>query len=353
MNAFYDIHGLRVRLTGLADAAVPDINGKLHAFTASDDGGAADIEVAIGDFKPNLEGCLALDRRYWARPGYFYLEESDKGLSWRAEIVGLDRDSGATLRVRFAHGPRNRYRMPWCLFPDLVAHLYVLWPLLECELAARGLYLVHAGGVEKNGRATLIAGRGGVNKTAIVAELVRRGWRPMGDDFVLLQRTPAGTTRVRALPTSPRWFEFQLRHMQDEDLSVIDKLRLLRFLYRKKTVGVEFSREADLGKLVLVDQVEGCVAPQAAPLDNRTAAEMLHLNCRMERTAYVGYGTIIGRFLEGHRYVVPESTYGHEWDGLGEALAGLVGGARALRVASPARYMSAVTDMVEEGAAFV
>jgi hypothetical protein len=347
MNAFYDIHGLRVRLTGLADAAVPDINGKLHAFTASDDGAAADIEVAIGDFKPNLEGCLALDRRYWARPGYFYLEERDKGLSWRAEIVGLDRDPGTALRVRFAHGPRNRYRMPWGLFPDLVAHLYVLWPLLECELAARGLYLVHAGGVEKNGRATLIAGRGGVNKTAIVAELVRRGWRPLGDDFVLLGADGKGGARVLAMPTSPRWFEFQLRHMQDEDLSLVDKVRLFCFLYRKHGATIEFGREARLEKLVLVDQVEDCREPAAEPMTPAVAADRLALNCRMERIAYVGHGTIIGRFLDAYRYVVPESPYGRAWDGLEEALAGMTGGVRHSRMAAPRRYDRRLADAVE------
>jgi hypothetical protein len=347
MNALYDICGLRIRATGLADAAIPDINTKLHWFETPDDGRPADVELAIGDFQPDRAGCLALDRRYWARPGRLYLEESDKGLSWRAEITGLDRDPGETLRIRFAHGPKNHRRIPWRLFPDLIAHLYVLWPVLECELAARGLYLVHAGGVEREGRALVIAGRGGVNKTAMVADLVRRGWRPMGDDFVLLQRTPAGTTRVRALPTSPRWFEFQLRHMRDEDLSLIDKLRLLRFLYHKRGVGVEFSREADLGRLVLVDQVEGCTSPAAAPVAHVTAAEMLHLNCRMERTSYVGYGTIIGRFLEAYSYVVPESAYGREWDGLSDALAGLVTGVPARRIVTPARYDPGVTDLVE------
>ena len=347
MNALCDIHGLRLRMTGLADAAVPDLNTRLHWFEVPDDGRAADVEVAVGPFEPDLSGCLTLDRRYWARRGYLYLEEGDKGLSWRAEVSGLDRATGEPMRIRFAHGPRNRRRVPWLLFPDAIMHLYVLWPVLECELAARGLYLVHAGAVERDGKALLVAGRGGVNKTAAVAELARRGWRPMGDDFVVLRETGDGGTEVLAFPTSPRWFEFQLRHMEAEDLSFVDKLRLLRVLYRKREVGVEFQREARLEKVAIVHTVEGLADPETVRMEPGAAAESLELNCRMERTSYVGLQFIIGRFLEAYSYVVPESTYGREWDALGAALATLVRGVACRRIETGIRYDRRLVDLLE------
>lgn len=347
MNALLDLHGLRMRMTGLADAAVPDLNTRLHWFDVPDDGRPADLEVAIGEFTPDLAGCLATDRRYWARPGYLYVEEGDKGLSWRAEIDGLERRPGEPLRIRFAHGPWNRRRIPWRLFPDMIMHLYILWPILECELAARGLYMVHAGAVERDGRALLVAGRGGVNKTATVAELVRRGWRPMSDDFVLLARGPDGGTRVLALPTSPRWFEFQLRHMEREDLSLVDKLRLLRVLYRRREVGLELVREARLSRIALVYTVEGQDRPETSVLESGAAAEKLELNCRMERTTYVGLKYVIGRFLEGYRYVVPDSSYGAAWDALGPALRGLVEGVPCRRIAAGLDYDPRLADTVE------
>jgi len=347
MNALYDIAGLRLRMTGLTDAAVPDINTRLHGFEVPDDGRPADLEVAIGDFTPNLEGCLATDRRYWARPGYLYVEEGDKGLSWRAEIDGLERAPGTSLRIRFAHGPRNRHRIPWRLFPDVILHIYILWPILECELAARDLYLVHAGAVERDGRALLVAGRGGVNKTAAVAELVRRGWHPMSDDFVLLGRNTAGRTRVLAFPTSPRWFEFQLRHMEREDLSLVDKLRLLRVLYRRREVSLELVREAALGPIAVVHTVEGQDRPESSALDADAAAEMLALNCRMERTTYVGLKYIIGRFLESYRYVVPASTYGAAWDALEPTLRQRIAGAPCCRVTTGLAYDRRLVDVLE------
>ncbi len=347
MSLLYDIYGLTLRIEGLAHAAVPDINAKLHWFTVPDDGRRADIEVTLGDFEPRLEECLTLDRRYWARPGLIYVEESDKKLSWRAEVDGLDRAAGEPLRIRFAHGPSNRRRLPWRLFPDLVMHLYVLWPILECELAARGLYLVHAGAVEREGRALIIPGRGGVNKTAVVAELCRRGWQAMGDDFVLLQKRPKGGTLALALPTSPRWFEFQLRHMEAEDLSLADKLRLLRYLYHKCEVGLEFSREARLETVAVLQAIEGCEEPVAKTLTLDAAAESIELNCRMERTSYVGHGYIVGRFLEAYRYIVPQSTYGRQWDGLGNALKELLLTARAARVETPRHYDRRLVDVIE------
>ncbi len=348
MNALYDLHGLAVRVQGLCRAAVPDINTKLHEFEVADDARQADIEVHIGPFEPQRDGCLVLDRRYWVRPGYLYVEESDKGLSWRAQIEGLDQPAGRPLRVRFAHGKANRRRLPWRLFPDLVMHLYVLWPVLECELAARGLWLVHAGAVERDGRAVLIAGRGGVNKTALVAELCRRGWRPMSDDFVLLRQDGARGTVALAMPTSPRWFQFHLRHKEDEALSAWDKLRLLGYLYHCQEVDIAFVPEASLGAVALVQAVEGQTAPEASPMAPAPAAEALELNCRMERTAYIGHGFRIGRFLEAYRYVVPESTYGHAWDqGLGPALRDLVAPAPAYRIAVPTRYDPHLADVVE------
>ncbi len=344
MTALYDLAGLRMRVTGLADAAVPDINTKLHAFGVPEDLRPADLEVAIGPFEPEREGCLALDRRYWARPGYLYLEEGDKGMAWRAELAALERAAGEPLRLRYhlARGPRGLFR----LFPDLVMHLYVLWPVLECELAARGLWLVHAGAVERDGRARLIAGRGGVNKTAIVAALVRRGWRPMGDDFALLASDGRGGARVRAFPTSPRWLAFHVERKADERYLLIDKLRLLRFLYRRRDVPLTLATEARLEAVALVDVEAGRTAPERTDA-GPAAARRLALNCRMERTSYVGHGTVLGRFLEAYRYVVPATDYGRAWDGLEGALETLTAGARWAHVAAGEAYDPRVADLIE------
>ncbi len=223
MRHHYDIHGLTVRIDGITEAAVPDLNTKLHHFVVQREIESPDIDISIGPFEPDRRDCLCLDRRYWARPGHLVLEESDKGLSWTAQLSGLDPSDRRGLSIMFEHRPTNRRKWRWRFFPDLVMHLYVLWPVLECQLARRGLYLVHAGGVCRDGKALLVAGRGGVNKTAVVAELVRRGYEPLGDDFVLLHPTDEGT-EVLSFPTSPRWFQYQLGR-QHEAMGLVEQRR--------------------------------------------------------------------------------------------------------------------------------
>jgi hypothetical protein len=61
------------------------------------------------------------------------------------------------------------------------------------RLRQRGRYLVHAAGaVDPVGRAWLLAGDSGSGKSTLAYALARRGWRVLGDDGVLLERTPLG-----------------------------------------------------------------------------------------------------------------------------------------------------------------
>lgn len=61
------------------------------------------------------------------------------------------------------------------------------------RLRQRGRYLVHAAGaVDPVGRAWLLAGDSGSGKSTLAYALARRGWRVLGDDGVLVERTMAG-----------------------------------------------------------------------------------------------------------------------------------------------------------------
>lgn len=60
----------------------------------------------------------------------------------------------------------------------------------QLVLRARGLYHVHAAGVvAPDGRAWLLAGESGCGKSTIAYALMRAGWRVLGEDGVLLQRS--------------------------------------------------------------------------------------------------------------------------------------------------------------------
>lgn len=58
---------------------------------------------------------------------------------------------------------------------------------LQMALGARGYLLLHASAVERDGRAVLMTGMSGAGKSTLAALLMARGWRLMGDEFVLTE----------------------------------------------------------------------------------------------------------------------------------------------------------------------
>lgn len=57
---------------------------------------------------------------------------------------------------------------------------------LQMALAQRRYLLLHASAAERNGKAVLMTGVSGAGKSTLAALLMARGWRLMGDEFVLI-----------------------------------------------------------------------------------------------------------------------------------------------------------------------
>jgi HprK-related kinase A len=57
---------------------------------------------------------------------------------------------------------------------------------LQMALAQRGYLLLHASAVERGGKAVVMTGISGAGKSTLAALLMARGWRLMGDEFVLV-----------------------------------------------------------------------------------------------------------------------------------------------------------------------
>lgn len=57
---------------------------------------------------------------------------------------------------------------------------------LQMALGARRWLLLHASGVERDGRAVLMSGHSGAGKSTLAALLAERGWRLLGDEFALI-----------------------------------------------------------------------------------------------------------------------------------------------------------------------
>lgn len=142
------------------------------------------------------------------------------GSDWRAPIAALEmlyadyprpQDGIPDFNVRlFAARPWRRFLRPSVniggdfVIPD-AAPLPLAQGLLAAEmgmnlqmaLGQRRYLLLHASGVEKDGKALLMTGESGAGKSTLAALLMTRGWRLLGDEFVLID--PA-TGKVHGFP---------------------------------------------------------------------------------------------------------------------------------------------------------
>ncbi len=131
------------------------------------------------------------------------------GSDWRGPIAALDalyrdypapQDGIPDFNVRlFAARPWRRLVRPSVhiggdfVIPD-AAPLPLAQGLLAAEMAMnlqmalgqRRYLLLHASAVERDGRALLMTGESGAGKSTLAALLMARGWRLMGDEFVLI-----------------------------------------------------------------------------------------------------------------------------------------------------------------------
>ncbi|KQN31461.1 serine kinase [Sphingomonas sp. Leaf34] len=142
------------------------------------------------------------------------------GADWRAPIAELETlyrdypkplDGVPDFTVRlFARRPWRRFLRPSVeiggdyMLPE-AAPLPLRQGLLAAEMAmnlqmalgARRYLLLHASAVERDGRALLMTGVSGAGKSTLATLLAARGWRFMGDEFVLLDPV---TAQVHAFP---------------------------------------------------------------------------------------------------------------------------------------------------------
>ncbi len=130
------------------------------------------------------------------------------GSDWRAPIAGLDRLYAGyprpevpdyTVRLEAARPWRRWLRPAVTLAGDFwlpeAAPLPLAQGLLAAEmgmnlqlaLGCRRFLLLHAGVVERDGRALVMTGESGSGKSTLAALLSTRGWRLLADEFALVE----------------------------------------------------------------------------------------------------------------------------------------------------------------------
>ena len=129
----------------------------------------------------DLAGRLGIDWDVYARDGGLLLDYHRRGQLW------LD-TSGGRLEGSLTE--------PLDLHQALLPSIFFFFPLAQL-LARRGLHIVHAAALERNGRGVLIPGMSGSGKSTCCVSLMRAGYRCLSDDKPFLRENGAG---VELLP---------------------------------------------------------------------------------------------------------------------------------------------------------
>jgi len=294
----YNIHDIvTIQVKGSRGFGLKDLNSRFSYFTSSSSE-SADISVEVGPFSPDKRDCYSIDHKYFIRDNYIYFKDATKKLSWELAIQGIV--NGPT-HISFQHGLLNYIRPPWCFFPNLIFDMYILTPILEHKFFQAGYSLLHAGAIEKNGKATLIVGRGGALKTAWIISMLNRGFNLVSDDFVLLNGRD-----VLSLPTHLGWFQFCQDHRK-ENISSLERLALFARLLHENCPKPKIVDRAEIERIILLLPVIGQKKISKRPVEVQEAVRMMLRNQYLERYAYLPFNYVIGEFLDVYNLVFPGS----------------------------------------------
>lgn len=307
----YNIHNI-LKFQIIRDTAYnwrDRINLKFSYFEV-DDVEAPDIILNIGKFVPSYESCYSVDHRYYIKRNYLYCKDSEGVVDWEIQIDGLE-DSRTVI-----HYYGKVRGISSLLNPDFLAQNFLL-KIIEYKLYLKGYYLAHAGGVSKDGKGYILAGRGGSFKTTLCMDLIRkRGYKLLGDDRVLI-----GKGSAYSFPMSLWVFSYMLQHLDNENawrfshkLDLLKRLRDSRLSIDfgfcehdpVKIVGLSFITRANINESTM----------QQVPGDD--VSQKLILNNRLEDYIDISsLGITSGpflRYLLAYSYIFPDSPLARLFD---------------------------------------
>jgi len=185
----YVLHDLTLEVRGIEADSAREVDGVLHAmpWRVTEALGpptltlSIDVDGAAHAVPAGARAILRTDEYSgFEEHGSFYLTDGETVLRVRAR----DRRGDVHLAPSFSARPSDLRRQFW---------MYTLVKLLQ----SAGVHGLHAAGlVAPDGAGLLVVGDSGSGKSTLTIGLIRRGWRYLSDDAVLLRR---GERAVEAL----------------------------------------------------------------------------------------------------------------------------------------------------------
>jgi len=264
-----------------------------------------DITLNIGKFTPSCTSCYSVDHKYYIKQNYLYSKESEGVAEWELQINGLE--DGPTIlhydgKIRGISSLLNR---------DFLAQNFLL-KIIEYKLYQKGYYLAHAGGVSKDGKGYILAGRGGSFKTTLCMDLIRKkGCNLLGDDRILI-----GNGSAYSFPMSLSVFSYMLQNLDHENAwGFSHKLDLLRQL-SNNSLSVDTNvcehKPVNISGLSFISRVN-ISEPRMQQVSGEDTFQKLIMNNRLEDYIDISFLRITSgpflRYMLAYSYIFPDSKF--------------------------------------------
>lgn len=276
-----------------------------------------DIVLNLGEFEPENRNCTVIDHKFYIKDNYFYCKESEERARWEVEIFGIERGQ---MVVNFNGMVTGIQKF---LAPDIISQHFMLRNLIEWKLFQKHALMLHAGSIEKDGKAYLFAGRGGALKTTIIMNLIRdMKLNYIGDEYVIIKNGKA-----LSFPAAFQEFLFRFENLPTENIRKDRRYRdlLSWFFYLRNHSSpenyrnpiIKVSDSAKLNSIFFINRGAGYSVKKVSYSPEHTARKMF-INTKLESIN----GSVAGipiqsnpfKYLLAYEQVFPESRIASYWN---------------------------------------
>ena len=282
-----------------------ELNQPFHFFRTKAHSNDPDIVMEIGDFEPNTNSTYIVDHKYHVRENYIFCEDHYRGLQWKVEIQGFE--TGNTV----VHLHIQKKDAKYALAPGAIYNGLFLRQLIAYHLYKKGALLVHAAACMKDGKVILLFGRGGTYKTTHLMQIMRldKNWQFLGDDSVILF-----DNKVFSFPYSLSFFAYRYKFLQDEHLTLKDKLGLFPFVLQSRKPDFQIG---EFGKLAVAINCKTVVGKKVEFKECETRSNFYSLiqesSVDDHTSSSIGHAQIYPRYVEAYSYVFPNNELQKRW----------------------------------------
>ncbi len=267
---------------------------------------SVDFSVEIGSFSRSEKECFILDDRYFVDNGYFYCKDKYKCARWALEIQDIENKP----RIRISTNYAGYY-----IAPFVIIDFFILYTFLK-----KGRILIHASGVEKDGRCLLFSARGGGGKTTMALSLVDKGYKYLGDNFVLMDKE-----KVRSFISPLNIFSYNRLDIVERNLSKKQRISMeVKKLIYKITGGYikifekinpsalfpeQIINESNASRICILEPNSNANNKEVVirDIDTKTLIKRLRYNMEMDSQLFCKY-------LHSYAYVNPNSFWADFWE---------------------------------------